>query len=201
MKVGSQITLFNYELRRLRKEMGLAQEDLAKATGLSIAFVRAVELLEAPGEDVDLVRNGLYRIADILNADFDLLFPSDYLLALQRKVLPKVRNLVFVRDIDIASLPAAEMERLCSTTESINDAQLLAEDIRLLLDQLPDRERRAVELFFGFYDGTPWWLDKVGKELRLTQERARQVVDQALTRLRLADTKTRLEPYRGQDYS
>jgi len=201
MKVGSQVTIFNYELRRLRKEMGLTQEELARATGLSVGFVRAVEMLEAPGEEVDLVRNGLYRIADILNADFDLLFPADYLLALQRKVLPKVRNLVFARDIDIASLPAAQMAQISDRIESIVDARHLAEDIDHVMNLLPERERRALELHFGFHDGRTWWLDQIAKELNLTPERVRQIVDTALTRIRILEGKTRLDPYRGQDYS
>ena len=201
MKVGSQTTLFNYELRRLRKEMGLSQEGLAQATGLSVAFVRAVEMLEGRGEEVDLVRNGLHCIADILNADFELLFPPDYLLALQRKVLPKVRNLVFVRDVDIASLPADEMARLSSSPEQIVDAQLLGEDVCRLLEQLPDRERKALERYFGFYDGKPWWIEAVAKDLSLTPIRIRQIIDHALIRLRLPEPKKLLEPYLGQDYS
>ncbi len=47
---------------------------------------------------------------------------------------------------------------------------------------LPGRERRILELRFGF-DGEPQTLDAIGLELALTRERVRQIERQALSRL------------------
>jgi RNA polymerase primary sigma factor len=55
-------------------------------------------------------------------------------------------------------------------------------DVRRALDALPERERRILELRFGF-DGEPWTLAEIGHELDLTRERIRQLERQALTRL------------------
>ncbi|MFN8188357.1 MAG: sigma-70 family RNA polymerase sigma factor [Gaiellales bacterium] len=47
---------------------------------------------------------------------------------------------------------------------------------------LPGRERRILELRFGF-DGEPWTLTDIGRELGLTRERVRQLETDALRRL------------------
>ena len=66
--------------------------------------------------------------------------------------------------------------------------EALAEDalrslaVREALAQLPERERRILELRFGI-DGEPKSLEAIGAELGLTRERIRQLETQALARL------------------
>jgi RNA polymerase primary sigma factor len=50
--------------------------------------------------------------------------------------------------------------------------------------ELPERQRRIIELRFGF-DGESASLETIGKELGLTRERVRQLESEALTRLQL----------------
>jgi RNA polymerase primary sigma factor len=50
------------------------------------------------------------------------------------------------------------------------------------LANLPERPRRILELRFGF-EGEPWTLEAIGKELGLTRERVRQLELQALKQL------------------
>ena len=54
--------------------------------------------------------------------------------------------------------------------------------MRRALEALPERERRILELRFGF-EGEPWTLEAIGNELDLTRERVRQLEGQALARL------------------
>src|SRR4051794_11117132 len=54
--------------------------------------------------------------------------------------------------------------------------------VRKALDALPERDRRIIELRFGF-DGEPWTLDAIGRELDVTRERIRQLERQAVKRL------------------
>jgi len=56
--------------------------------------------------------------------------------------------------------------------------------LRLVLEQLPARERRILELRFGFLDGIPHTLGEIGQEFHLTRERIRQLEKLALSRLR-----------------
>jgi RNA polymerase primary sigma factor len=68
------------------------------------------------------------------------------------------------------------------------DPAELAEDalrrraVRLALAELPDRERRVLELRFGL-DGEPRSLEAIGAELGLTRERIRQLEAEALGKL------------------
>jgi RNA polymerase primary sigma factor len=72
--------------------------------------------------------------------------------------------------------------------ENADDPEELAEDalrslaVREALAQLPERERRILELRFGI-DGEPKSLEAIGAELGLTRERIRQLETQALARL------------------
>jgi RNA polymerase primary sigma factor len=54
--------------------------------------------------------------------------------------------------------------------------------VRRALEALPERERRIVELRFGF-DGEPLALEAIGRELGITRERVRQLERDALDRL------------------
>src|SRR5215210_8088552 len=62
------------------------------------------------------------------------------------------------------------------------EESLRKQGIRKALDALPERERRILELRFGF-EGEPWTLEAIGHELDLTRERVRQLEGQALARL------------------
>ena len=62
------------------------------------------------------------------------------------------------------------------------EESLRRQGVRKALDALPERERRILELRFGF-DGEPWTLEAIGHELDLTRERVRQLEAQALARL------------------
>jgi RNA polymerase primary sigma factor len=62
------------------------------------------------------------------------------------------------------------------------EESLRKQGVRRALDALPERERRILELRFGF-DGEPWTLEAIGHELGLTRERVRQLEAQALARL------------------
>ncbi len=60
---------------------------------------------------------------------------------------------------------------------------LRGEQARRLLDALPERERRILELRFGLYND-PQSLEAIGRKIGLTRERVRQLERRALARLR-----------------
>ncbi len=73
--------------------------------------------------------------------------------------------------------------------------QLLREEMEDLLDSLDHRERRVLELRFGFDDGRERTLEEVGREFGVTRERIRQIEAQALIRLRTCNSVRRLKEY------
>jgi RNA polymerase primary sigma factor len=68
-----------------------------------------------------------------------------------------------------------------SPAELAEDA-LRARAVREALADLPERERRIMELRFGL-DSEPQSLEAIGRELELTRERVRQLEGQALAKL------------------
>jgi RNA polymerase primary sigma factor len=60
---------------------------------------------------------------------------------------------------------------------------MMKRDIRRILDGLPERERRILELRFGLTGEEPMTLEQVGKRLGVTRERIRQMELKTLRRL------------------
>jgi RNA polymerase primary sigma factor len=63
-------------------------------------------------------------------------------------------------------------------------AQMLREQLGDILDTLPPREVRILQLRYGLLDGETYTLEEVGRKLGVTRERVRQIEAQALSRLR-----------------
>jgi RNA polymerase primary sigma factor len=67
--------------------------------------------------------------------------------------------------------------------EEIAADAMMKRDLRGVLDSLSERERRILELRFGFDDQEPMTLEQVGKALGVTRERIRQMELKTLRRL------------------
>jgi RNA polymerase primary sigma factor len=66
-----------------------------------------------------------------------------------------------------------------------NAAQnILREQIEIVLDKLPERERKIIQLRYGLHDGRYRTLEEVGREFGITRERIRQIEARVLRKLR-----------------
>ena len=63
-------------------------------------------------------------------------------------------------------------------------SSMLRESLQFILQDLPPREVRILQLRYGLVDGETYTLEEVGKKLGVTRERVRQIEAQALSRLR-----------------
>ncbi|MBN1888252.1 MAG: RNA polymerase sigma factor [Thermoflexales bacterium] len=72
---------------------------------------------------------------------------------------------------------------------------MLHETIQEILNSLPPREVRILQLRYGLVDGESYTLEEVGKKLGVTRERVRQIEAQALSRLRHPTHSRRLKDY------
>ena len=75
---------------------------------------------------------------------------------------------------------------------------LLKEHLGTVLDSLPPREVRILQLRYGLLDGQAYTLEEVGRKMGVTRERVRQIEAQALSRLRHPSIKRRLRDYLGE---
>ncbi len=71
----------------------------------------------------------------------------------------------------------------------------LRKQIKGILDQLTDRERKVLELRFGLVDGVSRTLEEVGREFKVTRERIRQIEAKALKRLKSEEVVQQLQDY------
>jgi RNA polymerase primary sigma factor len=74
---------------------------------------------------------------------------------------------------------------------------LLREHLELVMDSLPPREVRILQLRYGLLDGQAYTLEEVGRKMGVTRERVRQIEAQALSRLRHPTIKRKLRDYLG----
>ncbi len=75
---------------------------------------------------------------------------------------------------------------------------LLREHLEEVLNSLPPREVRILQLRYGLLDGQAYTLEEVGRKMGVTRERVRQIEAQALSRLRHPVIRRKLREYLGE---
>ena len=76
-------------------------------------------------------------------------------------------------------------------------ADLLREQLNEVLNSLTPREKKVLELRFGFEDGRARTLEEVGHEFGVTRERIRQIEAKALRKLRHPSRSKKIKDYWG----
>jgi len=87
-----------------------------------------------------------------------------------------------------------EDEKTLSPDQSVS-RELLKDQIRSILDELTDREKKILELRFGLTDDVTHTLEEVGKVFGVTRERIRQIEAKALERIRAHGQVDKLREY------
>ncbi len=75
---------------------------------------------------------------------------------------------------------------------------MLREHLEEVLNSLPPREVRILQLRYGLLDGQAYTLEEVGRKMGVTRERVRQIEAQALSRLRHPTIRRKLRDYLGE---
>jgi len=81
------------------------------------------------------------------------------------------------------------------TPDTTATQNLLHEHLESVLDKLPPREARILQLRYGLIDGQNLTLNEVGRKMGVTRERVRQIEAQALRRLRSPNIQRELRTY------
>jgi RNA polymerase primary sigma factor len=71
----------------------------------------------------------------------------------------------------------------------------LREEVSQMLAELDERERNILKLYFGIGEEPACTLDEIGERFKLTRERARQLKQRAIMRIRSSRHKHRLHTY------
>jgi RNA polymerase primary sigma factor len=87
-----------------------------------------------------------------------------------------------------------EDERTIGPVET-TDRRLLRDEVRRVLNNLTLRERQVIELRFGLVDDQDHTLEEVGRRLKVTRERVRQIEERAIRKLRHPMSSRLLKDY------
>lgn len=136
--------------------------------------------------------------------------PSVEEIAFELDVLPKkVENMIQVSRRPLSLETPTDNEDDSVLGDFIEDDEipapdetatynLLQEHLELVLDLLPPREVRILQLRYGLLDGQAYTLEEVGRKMGVTRERVRQIEAQALSRLRHPTIRRKLRDYLGE---
>ena len=76
------------------------------------------------------------------------------------------------------------LEAIGADPSSATEFEKLKSNLGKVLQTLTEREEKVLEMRFGLKNGHPQNLEEVGKKLKLTRERIRQIEARALRRMR-----------------
>lgn len=79
--------------------------------------------------------------------------------------------------------------------EQESSRRIISDQVREILNDLPEKERKILELRHGLLDGVTHTLEEVGKEFGVTRERIRQIEAKAHEKIRQHDKINRLKNY------
>jgi RNA polymerase primary sigma factor len=89
-----------------------------------------------------------------------------------------------------------EDQQVTAPPEAVSGS-ILRDMLHEILQDLPPREVRILQLRYGLVDGETYTLEEVGKRMGVTRERVRQIEAQALSRLRHPTHSRRLRDFLG----
>jgi RNA polymerase primary sigma factor len=150
--------------------------------------------------------NKMLRISHQLTQRFGR-DPSTEELAAELDVTPKkVENMIQVARRPLSLETPTDEEEDSMLGDFIPDEEspapvekvtqnLLREHLQDVLNALPPREVRILQLRYGLLDGQSYTLEEVGKKMGVTRERVRQIEAQALSRLRHPSHRRTLVDY------
>jgi RNA polymerase primary sigma factor len=95
-------------------------------------------------------------------------------------------------DDDESSLGDLLADASSDRPDDLAETEMRKDALRDLLNALPFRERRVLELRYGLNGQTPQTLDEVGRAFNVTRERIRQIENQSLRKLQTLPAAARL---------
>ncbi len=98
-------------------------------------------------------------------------------------------------DDDKSTLAEFIKDEKSLTPIELTSQELLRDQIKEIVGDLTERERKILEMRFGLEDGVTHTLEEVGKVFNVTRERIRQIEAKALERIRLHKKSAKLLDY------
>lgn len=167
MRISARIVIKNDELESRRKALGYTQADFAEIVGINTnSYSRLEQMRDKPTEEV------AESIAIELGVEKDILFPKGYERIVDALDVPRKKTMDYT-----VPLFQGEVKPLLESA----DAKLT---VSKLLECLPEKERKYVEIRYGLKDGVAKTYEEVGRIFGVTRERMRQIEAKAFERMK-----------------
>lgn len=163
---------------------------------------RTIRLPVHVGETINRVKRTAHRLQQVLERE-----PTPEEIAEALGISPeKVRHVLEVSrqpvsletpvgtDGESVLADFIEDERSMAPLDSASQ-HMLRDQINSVLEKLPERERKIIQLRFGLQDGRYRTLEEVGREFGITRERIRQIEARVLRKLRHPSYGRKLRSY------
>mgnify|MGYP001590911891 CR=1 FL=1 len=98
-------------------------------------------------------------------------------------------------DEDKSTLAEFIRDETSATPIQATSQELLKDQIKEIIEDLTERERKILEMRFGLEDGVTHTLEEVGKVFNVTRERIRQIEAKALEKIRMHEKAAKLSDY------
>ncbi|NEP78167.1 MAG: RNA polymerase sigma factor SigC [Okeania sp. SIO3C4] len=115
-----------------------------------------------------------------------------------REVLLKVPRSISL-ETKVGSDKDTELGELLETEDASPEEILMRESLvqtlKGLLEDLTQREKSVISMRYGLGDGNPYSLSEIGRSLKLSRERVRQIEAKALQKLRQPKRRSQVQDY------
>lgn len=201
MKVRIIARFKNENFHEARIRAGLTQQSLADLIGISMATIVHYENFGAYpiAPDNKSGRGKRFswiaeKIEKILKTPYEVLFPEEYRRAIDKKLGKPIHAIQ-----EFLELPESYVEKNLTLPDpaDIYDMKELKEKVGDTLALLTGREARVLKMRFGLGGGDEYSLVEVGRQLKVTHERIRQIEAKALRKLKHPYLGRKLKPFQG----
>lgn len=196
--VRLRLITYNARLLDARREKGLTQKHLSQLTGVSASHIGFIETLRVmPKQQV------MDEICSALQLSQDYLFPPVLIEAIREGLFDtRVAELEEKQIIRLTEGRRAGLlpqritqDEVLETIEKDIDNTILRKKLLAVLNDIPPRGRRVLELRYGLIDGISRTLEEVAEEFNVTKERIRQMEAKALRQIRHPRLTRKLKDY------
>lgn len=169
-----------------REKYKLTQKEAAEMAGVTLGVWGNAERLNFKDTD----RDSLRKIASLLEVDVKEICPPEFAdkdMRTKRAIFQEMRAERIINEQAKKRLICYESNEDCKTPQE------LKEILKKVLNCLTYRQRKVIELRYGIGHGHEYTYEEIGKMLKMTRERARQIVEMAIERLKVPERVKKLK--------
>lgn len=179
-KVGGQSAL--------ARLLGVSQSDMC--AWVNLRYSPQPEHPQSPLHNPEKFAAFEKLLFEITGATFEDVFPKELRDTANRRSPRTLPELEFTRSVPRASLIGSELtDRLilpspADVVAQMEIKEMQSDALQKAIKSLGDRERSVVEMRFGMKGKEPMTFDEVGKVLKITKERVRQIELRAMNKIK-----------------